>query len=267
MEQLVNGVVRALFFWTVQNSTIAKVAACKSSHRAMELHRRSMRMEQGMSMRAPAPIRLVVADTSPVMRTGMISTIESEPQMKVVGMVAHNDELMPGLRLPCVNVLVTSLAGMGKAPVVTMRKIKQTHPCIGVVILAATADFAPELLAAGVHAYVSYEEPNEHLYLAIRAAKAQQTYLSPLVQDYVDHCTMVAAEHRLAPRELQIIKCIADGRDLSATASFMDMSYGTVKNYVSRIRSKTGWTTWPQMVTWYHTMYGHVNNASSLNRT
>ena len=207
-------------------------------------------------MYTPATIRLVVADTSPVMRTGLISTIESEPQMKVVGIVAHNDELIPRLRLSSVNVLVISLVGMGKAPVATMREIKQTHPCIGVVIFAAAADFAPELLAAGVHAYVSYEEPDEHLYLAIRAAKAQQTYLSPLVQDYVDRYTMVEAKHRLEPRELQIIKCIADGRDLSATANFMDMSYGTVKNYVSRIRNKTGWTTWPQMVSWYHTLYG-----------
>ena len=210
-----------------------------------------------------APIRVLIADAYPVTRTGLIMTVEKEPQMQVVGIASHRHDLIPQLRAASVHVLVINLVGMGGAHVALMGEIKRAHPRLGVVVFAATVAFAPELLAAGVRAYVSYAEPDEHLHLAIRAAKARQTYLSPTVQDYVDRYTILAARHRLAPREIQIIKCIAEGLDTSAIANYMDMSYGTVKNYIWSIRNKTGWTTWPQMVSWYHTTYGSEGGPSS----
>ncbi len=181
-----------------------------------------------------APIRVLIADAYPVTRTGLIMIIEKEPQMQVVGIVTHRHDLIPQLRAASVHVLVINLVGMGGAHVALMREIKQVHPRLGVVVFAATVDFAPELVAAGVRAYVSYEEPDEHLHLAIRAAKARQTYLSPSVQDYVDRYTMLAARHHLAPREIQIIKCIAEGLDTK-----------WVGGEHSKICRHVGATAWP----------------------
>ncbi len=67
---------------------------------------------------------------------------------------------------------------------------------------------------------------------------------------------MLTAKHRFVPRELQIIKYMAQGLGTDEIAKCLDLNFMTVRNYVWRIRKKTGWTTWPQMVSWYNTMYG-----------
>jgi hypothetical protein len=40
-------------------------------------------------------------------------------------------------------------------------------------------------------------------------------------------------------------------------------AFGFDPNYVWRIRNKTGWTTWPQMVSWYNAMYGSEAGRST----
>ncbi len=210
------------------------------------------------------PIRVIIADVYPVMRIGLITTIESDPEMQVVGVATHRQDLMPQLRMARGDVLVINLVHIGDAPVSLLQEIKQIYPRLRVVVFATTVDFAPELLAAGVKAYISYEEPDEQVHLAIRAAKAGQMYLSPLVQNYVDRCTSLVVKHRFAPRELEIIKCITHG--LGTTKEIADrlgVELGTLHNYIWSIRKKTGWTTWPQMASWYRTVYGTEGRTSS----
>ncbi len=201
-------------------------------------------------------MRVFIADAYPIIRNGLITTVEAEAQMRVVGIATHHNDLVAQLRSIPVDVLVITLDGMGQAPVTLMGELRHAFPALGIVVVASAVDFAPELLAAGVQSYISYAEPNEQLHLAIRAAKAKQRFVSPLVQDYMDRCTRIRAHHRFAPRELQIIKYMAQGLDTNEIARQLNLSFMTVRNYVWSIRKKTGWTTWPQMVSWYHTLYG-----------
>ena len=216
-----------------------------------------------MEVSSYRPIRVFIADAHPIIRNGLITTVEAEAQMRVVGIVTHHDDLIAQLGSTAVDVLVITLAGMGRTPITLMRELKHAFPRLGVVVVASAVDFAPELLEAGVKGCMSYAEPDEQLHLAIRATKANQRFLSPLVQDYMEKCTRIRVQHRFAPRELQIIKYMAQGLDTDEIAKHLDIHFMTVRNYVWSIRKKTGWTTWPQMVSWYHTMYGNVSNASS----
>jgi len=211
---------------------------------------------------ADKPIRVCIAAAYPIMRNGLITTIEAEPQMHVVGKVGA-DDLVAQLRGASVDVLVINLVGLDGGPVAVIRELRQTFPRLAIVIVADAVDFAPELLAVGVQGYVSYAEPDEQLHLGIRAAKARQRFVSPLVQDYLDRCTMVTAKHRFVPRELQIIKYMAQGLGTAEIAKCLDLNFMTVRNYIWRIRKKTGWTTWPQMVSWYNTMYGSESGRST----
>ena len=210
---------------------------------------------------ADKPIRVCIAAAYPIMRNGLITTVEAEPQMDVVGDVTP-DDLLEGLRGASVDVLVINLLGIDDSPIAVIREVRQAYPGLAIVV-AGAIDFAPELLAAGVQAYISYAEPDEQFHLAIRAAKARQRFVSPLVQDYMDRCTMLTAEHRFVPRELQIIKYMAQGLGTDEIAKCLDLNFMTVRNYVWKIRKKTGWTTWPQIVSWYNAMYGSEAGRSA----
>jgi|GEM_PF-1074271 len=221
-----------------------------------------------MHVRAQAlpntPIRVFIADACPVIRTGLITTIEAEPSMQVIGTVTQHQDLLPQLHVTAVDVLVIHLIGLDDAPVAFLRKIKQAHPHVGVVVLAPAVDVAPELLAGGASACLSYTEPDEQLRLAIRAAKARQRYLSPLAQEYVDRCANLTIPHRLVSRELQILKYMAQGMRVREIASHLDLCDDTIQNYITRIRNKTGWSSRTQMVSWYRTMYGSGGGTIEL---
>src|SRR5690349_19404590 len=104
----------------------------------------------------PDPIRVVIADAYPIVRTGLIISVESDPQMKVVGTATHYHNLFPQLRTLSVDVVVINLVGMSETPITTLRKLKKAHPTLGTVGFAAVVDSAPELLVAGMHAYIAY---------------------------------------------------------------------------------------------------------------
>lgn len=212
-------------------------------------------------------IRVLIADAFPIVRTGLVATIEAGAYMEVVGSAACRDDLKAQLQATAADVLIVNLVEMGDAPAALLREIKQAYQRLGIVVFATTVDFAPELLAAGASAYISYAEPDEHLHLAIRAAHARQTYLSPLAEECMDRWAGLATKTRLVTRELQIIRLMAQGMDVEEIARHLDLNHWTIRNYVSRIRKKTGWTTWPQMVSWYHTMYGSGNTQNVHQRS
>ena len=208
------------------------------------------------AMQRHTPIRVLLTVAYPIMRIGLVATIESDPQMQVIGTAAHRQDLLLQLRSSVVDVTVINLIGLHETPIALLRAIKRAEPQVGVVVVAASVDYAPELLNAGVHAYTSYAEPDEQLHLAIKAAKVKQHYLSPLTQEYVERCSRLRSAHRLVPRELQILKYLAQGMRAREIAGALDLSDETVQNYISRIRKKTGWSSRTQMVSWYNTMYG-----------
>ncbi|HSH80774.1 MAG TPA: hypothetical protein VLA19_19775, partial [Herpetosiphonaceae bacterium] len=79
-------------------------------------------------MSTASPIQVAVADACSVMRTGLIQTIEAEPQMRVVANAAHRHGLTQALQLIHADVLVIDPVGMGEAPVPLLREIMRTFP-------------------------------------------------------------------------------------------------------------------------------------------
>ena len=210
----------------------------------------------------PSPIYVVVADACSVMRTGLVQTIEAEPQMRVVASAAHRHDLIHCLRMTRADVLVIDPVGFGDAPIPLMREITQAYPRLGVAVFSAIVDFVPELLATGVHAYVAQKETDDQLHLAIRAAKARQCFLSPLIQDYIDCCALPIYKDRLGPRELRCLMYMAQGLDNQAICLRMDVELRTVENYVSKIRAKTGCDSRMQMIAWYQMVYGEAGSST-----
>jgi DNA-binding NarL/FixJ family response regulator len=204
-------------------------------------------------------IQIIVADDHPAMRRGLTAIIEAEPQMHVVADAGCFQALPNLLARYQAHVLILDLIGMGATPDVYIRQIKQAYPRLGIVIFSAEVDFVSEMLEAGATAYVAKSElEDDHVLLAIRAAKAGQQFLSPRAQEYIDCHAIQSEKYRLVPQEVRILKLLAQGMDTRHVADYLGISYKTVHNYVSKIRDKTGCMTRTQMVSWYRTVYGVI---------
>ena len=202
-------------------------------------------------------IRIIVADDHKFMRTGIVTTLEAEPQMQVVG-TASSFHALPDLLATCqAHVVILDLEGMGTAPISYIRQLKQTFPHLGIVIFSAKVEFVRETLRAGATAYVTKKElEDDQLLLAIRAAKAGQCFLSPLVQDYLESYAVPTDKGQIGPKELQALMYVAQGLDNQEIALRMNVDLRTIENYVYKIRAKTGCRTRTQLGAWYRTMYG-----------
>jgi two-component system, NarL family, response regulator DesR len=220
-----------------------------------EMHGSRAAHQATISTLSSRSIRVMVADVCTVMRVGLVATIEAEPGMHVVATAAHRHELSPQLHPKRVDVLVINAVGMGESPLSLLHQIMQTYPWLRLVIFSTTLDFIPELLAMGVKACVAYTEPEDQLRQAIRSAASGQCFLSPVMQDYVDRCVVQSTFYRLLPRELQIVRRIAQGLRNQEIADQLHLSLGTVDNHIRSIRKKTACSTRVELVRWYQRVY------------
>ena len=204
----------------------------------------------------PSPIRVAIADPCPVMHRGLIEIIEADPHVRVVATASHRHDLLPQLHTTTAHVLVIDLVDMGEAPVPLLREIKHIHPALSVVVFSTVIDFVPELRAAGAIGYVAKKERVDQLGLAIRAAKVDQCYLSPLVQEFVDHYDVPADRHRLSRKELLTLTYIAQGLSNEEIRLRMDIELHSVENRVSNIKKKIGIENRVEMGAWYRSLYG-----------
>ncbi len=215
-----------------------------------------------MLTRIQSPIRVIVADPCPVMHTGLIETIESDAYLQVVATAAHHLELLPHLATIPAHILVIDLIELGDAPVPLLREVKQAYPRLDVVVFSDSVDFAPELRAAGASGYVAKREPAEQLHLAIRAALSGQTFVSPLVQDYVQRRALSTSQDRLSDQELLALRYVAQGLSNQEIQCRMAVKLHTVENYVTTIRKKIGIENRVQMGAWYRRLYGSVSSVT-----
>jgi len=197
-----------------------------------------------------APIRVMVCDDQVLIRTGLATIIDAQPDLEVVGecgdgqaavdLAAHRhpDVVVMDVRMPVLDgIRATSLlAGPGVA-----------NPVKVLVVTTFNLDeYVYEALRAGASGFLLKDAPPAQLLHGIRTVAAGAALLAPevtrqLVGRYAARVRPAqghAADVPLAPRELEVLRLIANGLSNSEIAATLVISQETVKTYVSRILTK-----------------------------
>nr|MCU0492382.1 response regulator transcription factor [Chloroflexaceae bacterium] len=164
------------------------------------------------------PIRVLVADDHPVVIDGIVTNLSTYPQITLVAVALQAAEVYDQLTKHAVDVLVLDLHGMGEAPLVLIDRLRRKYPKVAIVVFSSSVAMAPEVLDAGVRGYLLKDERMAYLYDAIVAVYQGMTFRSPLVQAYLDQHTEVRQQHRLTPKELEVLKFLALGEGTEAIA-------------------------------------------------
>src|SRR5215211_3020897 len=119
-----------------------------------------------MNMRKP--IRVLLADDHPFVRAGLRTTLETEPDILVVGEAADGDETQWRCEAVQPDVLVLDLNMPGSPAIETVAFVREHCPPVRVVVLTAYEDaYVSDLIAAGVGGYVLKDEAPEALVQAV----------------------------------------------------------------------------------------------------
>ena len=117
-----------------------------------------------------SPIRAMVADSHPVVRTGLRDLLETEPGLAVVAEACDAREILTlvGEQRPDVVVLDMLMPGMTCAEI--MHELKTAHPAVRILVLALLCDdpYAFALLRAGADACLSKNVDCDELVHAVK---------------------------------------------------------------------------------------------------
>jgi DNA-binding NarL/FixJ family response regulator len=193
----------------------------------------------------PFVTRVLLADDFPVVRTGLRTLLDDEPDFRVVaeagdGAEAVKRALADDVELAILDVSMPRLTGIQAA-----RELHGRRPELRTLILSMheNEQFLFEALRAGASGYVLKTAADRDLVHACRATMRGETFLyagavSALVRDYLDRGGQPGSEDPLTPRELEVVKLVAEGYTSDEIAETLVISRKTVDRHRANILEK-----------------------------
>lgn len=195
-------------------------------------------------------IRVFLADDHQVFREGIRLLLERVPDMEVIGEADNGEEAVTRVSQLMSDVVLMDITMPGLNGLEAARQIKQKHPSVKVLILTMheTDQYLAEMLGVGVSGYLVKTTTSRELISAIRAVYQGDVYLYPsiarmLVGDYLQR--VKSGEEKtsydgLTPREREILRYIAEGRQNREIAQLLFISVRTVQAHRSNLMEKLG---------------------------
>ncbi len=214
-------------------------------------------MENADGKHADKPIRVLVADDHPVVRSGIKDELAKHPDLLLLGEAVDGDQALELSRTLRPDVLLLDINMPGLQPVKVVRELAKRDDGPQILVLSAYSDveYVFEMLKAGVHGYLLKDEEPGRIAEGIRAVAAGKTWLSSAVAASIVASTVrEGRQHELSPREEEVLSLMAKGLSNEAIGEQLSISVGTVKNHVSNLYSKLGVRSRAEAVAW---AWGH----------
>lgn len=201
--------------------------------------------------------RVVLVDDQTLIRQGIRMLLSTEPGIEVVGEAANGAEALAVIEQVRPEVVLMDIRMPVMDGVAATREITRRRPEIGVIILTTFDDeeFVFEGLRAGARGYLLKDISSEEMAEAVRAVAKGGALIQPsitrkVLSEFARLSTppaSSAAQHAaamlpepLTERELEVLKCIAEGASNREIAERLVITEGTVKNHVSNLIAKLG---------------------------
>jgi DNA-binding NarL/FixJ family response regulator len=204
-------------------------------------------------------IRVVVADDFPLVRTGVVRALDTDPGIDVVAQSDNGIEALELTRKHEPDVLVLDLRMPGLGGMSVLEQVRRHCPDTKVIIMTASekVESLLDAITAGAAGYLSKRSTAEELRQAVISAHGGGSVLSPELATHLlrefSHASKgegMRARPVLAPRELEVIRLLSQGLTDDEIAKELFISPRTVQNYLHRAREKTGVRRRAELTRW-----------------
>jgi DNA-binding NarL/FixJ family response regulator len=199
-------------------------------------------------MTIPLVTRILVADDHEIVRGGLKRLLDAEPDLEVVAEASDGAEAVERGLLEDVDLAILDISMPRKTGLQAAHELGRRRPELRVLILSMydNEQFLFEALKAGASGYVLKSGADDDIVHACRAAMRGEPFLYPsavhaLVRDVVERAGERGQElDPLTPRELEVVKLIAEGQTSKQIASSLVLSVKTVERHRSNVLGKLG---------------------------
>jgi DNA-binding NarL/FixJ family response regulator len=192
------------------------------------------------------PIRILIADDHPVVRSGVRNELAVHADLLVVGEAVDGDEVIARVRELSPQVLVLDIHMPGLKAVDIIHELANLPAPPATLVLSAYGD--PEnvfgMLDAGARGYMLKDADPEQIAEGIRAVAAGKRWLSQEILEVVLTQRLPFPEvlpvkrEKLSAREREVLVLLGQGLSNAQIAEHMQLSETTVKNHVTSLYDK-----------------------------
>ncbi len=192
-------------------------------------------------------IKIILADDHKIVREGLRSLLEKQPDMKVVAEAEDGRTTLKQVRKLLPDVVIMDVSMRDLNGIDATRQIITKSPGVKVLALSMHSDkrFIVGMLSAGASGYLSKDSTYSELVDAIRIVVSNKIYLSPRItgivtEDYVNRLTATdsSAHSILTARECEVLQLLAEGKSTKQVASQLNVSAKTIETHRQKIMDK-----------------------------
>lgn len=192
------------------------------------------------------PINLLIADDHQLFVDGLRRILETEPIFSEIHGVNNGLQVLDYVKSHPVDCIIMDINMPLMNGLETTKQLKKENPEIKVIVVSMECDvvIVSKMLKAGADAFINKDTGKEELMTAFRKIAENEKYVSPDIAknlfSYLSYRKKDVTEDQkhLTPREIEIIRYIADGQTNAEIAARLFLSVVTVDTHRKNILSK-----------------------------
>ncbi|MBB5832469.1 response regulator [Brachybacterium aquaticum] len=204
---------------------------------------------------APDPIRVVVAEDHPAVRSGLVALLDSAPDIAVVAEAADGDAALAAAREHRPDVVLTDVRMPGATGIEITPRLRETGAHVLVISGFDLDEFVLGALAAGADGYLVKSEDPQRILAAIRDVHRGDAVLSAAATRAVVAALrgreVAPAGPTFTRREEDVLALVAEGLTNQQIATRLFVEITTVKTHLSNALMKLGVDSRVQAALWW----------------
>lgn len=188
------------------------------------------------------PIRVLVADDHPIVRSGIASVLATQRDFDVVGEAENGEAAIAAAARLHPDVVLMDLRMPVRSGVEAAAAILAEQPTIKILVLTTYVTDGEVLRAIEVGAlgYLLKDVSHEELFRAVRSVARGVRHLAPEVTDRLVNRWQLSGRYSLTDRELDVLRYVARGEGNKQIAASLGIAEPTVKAHLVHIFEKLG---------------------------
>ena len=190
-----------------------------------------------------SPIRVLLVDDHPVVRSGIHDLLNKSPDIDVVGEAANGEQGLQMVEEMHPDVLLLDMELPDIQGTRVAQQVQQLYPRVKILALSAHDDsiYVRELLELGAAGYLMKEEAPEAIVEAVRGvAMGEQGWVSRRIAAQMASWVQAGepGKMKLTLKELEVLRLVVQGKTNQAIAVDLHISEKTVEKYIKAIFDK-----------------------------